>query len=241
MKPFFLFLLMFFGFNGFSQISPALKTGIGYPYVLYNDENEAPNLHTMTSFPMLSIEKPIPIEIRLKKSLSINPGVALYYYKEHEVKYDTIKVNPNIKRDFKLNQLTLNGYVKVLYQKKFAFPSEGFIYAGGIGGMHLITKTTGTKTVYGLTSEIPELTVNVNENGKPFFDMFYYGLVAGFQPNARKYNTVKVSFEVSWLPGFISYTDPIPLAEIKEDTKVPYTYSDIGQIQFSVFLGFRKR
>lgn len=238
MKSLFLILLMLFAFNGFTQISPAIKTGIGYPYLLYNDENKTPNLHTMTSLPMLSIEKPIPIEIRLKKSLSINPGVALYYYKEHELKYDTTKVN--IERDFKLNQFTLNGYVKVIYQKKFAFPSEGFVYAGGIGGMHLITKTTGTKTVE-LSSEIPKLTLDVNENAKPFFDMFYYGLVAGFQPNARKFNAVKVSFEVSWLPGFISYIDPIPLEKITEDTTVPYTYSDIGQIQFSVFLGFRKR
>lgn len=236
MKPIFLFLLMFFAFNGFSQISPFLKTGIGYPYILFNDENIAPDFHTLKSFPMLAVEKPIPVEIRLKKRLSINPGIAYYFYKEHELKGDKTEG-----RDFKLNQHTINGYVKLLYQAKFAFPSEGFVYAGGIGGMHLITKTTGTKTVYGLTSEIPELTVEVNENGKPFFDMFYYGLVAGFQPNARKYNAVKVSFEVSWLPGFISYTDPIPLEEITDDTTVPYNYSDVGQIQFSVFLGFRKR
>lgn len=219
-----------------AQISPAIKTGIGYPYITYDDLSISPDFHTLTSFPTLSAEKPIPIEIRLKNRLTINPGVAYYYFKEHEVAGDKTKG-----KDFNFSHQTLNGYVKVMYQQKLSRSSEGFIYAGPVGGIHLVTKTKGTKITYGLNQELPEVAVGVNENGKSFFEMFYYGLVAGVQPNARKYNAVKVSFEVSWLPGFISLIDPIPLEEITEDTSVPHTYTDAGLIQFSVLIGFRKR
>ncbi len=228
--------LLLLGYTVSAQISPAIKTGIGYPYINYNDQSISPDFHTLTSFPTLSVEKPIPIDIRLKNRLTINPGIAYYYFKEHEVDGDKTKG-----KDFDLSHQTLNGYVKVMYQQKLSRSSEGFVYAGPVGGFHLATKTKGTKTTYGLNAEIPEFTVGINENGKSFFEMFYYGLVAGIQPNARKYNAVKVSFEVSWLPGFISLIDPIPLEEITEDTSVPHTYTDAGLIQFSVFVGFRKR
>ena len=219
-----------------AQISPALKTGIGYPYILYADKHVSPDFHTLASYPTVFIEKPIPIEIRLKNRLTINPGIAYYFFSEHEVMGDKTKG-----KDFDLSHHTINGFVKVMYQQKLGYNSEGFLYAGPIGGFHLITKTNGSKTTYGLNVEIPEFTVDVNENGKRFFDMFYYGFVAGIQPNARRYNALKVSFEVSWLPGFISLVDPIPLEEIQENTSVPLTYTDVGLIQFSVLIGFRKR
>lgn len=228
------FLMLISGIS--AQISPAIKASIGYPYVMYNDQSISPDYHALTSFPTLAVEKPIPIEIRLKNRLTINPGIAYYYFKEHEVDGDKIKG-----KDFDFSHQTLNGYAKVMYQQKLSRSSEGFVYAGPIGGFHLVTKTKGTKTTYGLNAEIPEFTVDMNENGKSFFEMFYYGLVAGVQPNARKYNAVKVSFEVSWLPGFISLIDPIPLDEMTEDTSVPHTYTDVGLIQFSVLIGFRKR
>lgn len=229
-----LFFMLVFGIS--AQISPAIKVGIGYPYNIYDDQSFSSDFHILTSFPTLSAEKPIPIEIRLKKRLTINPGVTYYYFKEHELAGDKTKG-----KDFDFSHQTLNGYVKVIYQQKLSRSSEGFFYAGPLGGIHLLTKTKGTKLIYGLNQELPEVVFDVNENGKSFFEIFYYGLVAGVQPNARKYNAVKVSFEVSWLPGFISLIDPIPLEEITEDTSVPHTYTDAGLIQFSVFVGFRKR
>jgi hypothetical protein len=76
---------------------------------------------------------------------------------------------------------------------------------------------------------MPLVEVEVNENGKDFFDMVYYGAVVGFQPNARKYNYIKPSFELAFYPGFITKT----LEEVTNNKK------DISTIQFSVFLGFR--
>jgi hypothetical protein len=223
----FVFILLFllvFTAAGFSQISPDLKAGVGYVHVYDIDESVSPDYHTITGYPTVCIEKPFPIEINLKKRLSINPGLAWYIFKEEKIKGDTEKG-----KDFNLNHQTINGFVKVLYQAKFRGKTEAFIYGGGIGGMHLITKTKGTKYVYGLNVEIPEYDNPINENASDFFDMFYYGAVAGFQPNARKYNFIKPSFEVAYFPGFISKT--------KET--VPITYQDINTIQVSIFLGFR--
>jgi hypothetical protein len=225
MKTVFIFIaLLVFAISSFGQISPALKAGVGYSFVLDKDESIAPDVHTITGYPTLSVEKPFPIEIRLKKRLSINPGLAWYFFKEKEIKGDQIEG-----KDFRFNHQTINGYVKLLYQAKLAGKTEAFIYAGGIGGMHFITKTKGTKTTYGLNQETPLIEVAVNENGKDFFEMFYYGAVIGFQPNARKYNFIKPSFEIAYYPGFVSKT--------KET--IPITYADINMIQFTLYLGFR--
>lgn len=225
MKTVFIFItLLVFAISSFSQISPAIKSGIGYSYVLDEDESVSPDIHSITGYPTLSVEKPFPIEIRLKKRLSINPGLAYYFFKEKEIKGDK-----NEGKDFRFNHQTINGYVKVLYQAKMPGKTEAFVWVGGIGGMHFITKTKGTKTTYGLNQEMPEVVVDVNENGKDFFEMFYYGAVAGFQPNAKKTNFIKPSFEIAFYPGFIS----------KSIVAEQETFNDINTFQFSVFLGFR--
>ena len=59
---------------GFGQISPALKTGFGYVYVLDKDVSVSPDYHSITGYPTFSIEKPFLIEIRLKKRMCIKPG-----------------------------------------------------------------------------------------------------------------------------------------------------------------------
>jgi hypothetical protein len=217
-------LLAAFGLTGFGQISPELKTGVGYVYVLDEDMSTSPDFHAITGYPTVAVEKPFPIEIKMKKRMSINPGLAYYFFKEDKVKGDTEEG-----KDFKLNHQSFNGYVKVLYQAKFAGKTEAFIYAGGIGGINFFTKTKGTKSIYGLNEEIPEYENKVNENGSDFFDLLYYGALLGFQPNARKYNFIKPSFEITFYPGFIS--------KAKETS--PITYNDINTIQFTVFLGFR--
>jgi hypothetical protein len=225
MKSVFTFIaLLAFSVTSFGQISPALKAGVGYPNILDEDESISPDVHTLTGYPTLSVEKPFPIEIRLKKRMSINPGLAYYYFKEKEIKGDQTKG-----KDFRLNHQTINGYLKVLYQAKMPGKTEAYVWAGGIGGMHFITKTKGTKTTYGLNAEMPLVEVDVNENGKYFFEMFYYGGVVGFQPNARKYNFIKPSFELAFYPGFITKT----LEEVNNNKK------DVNTIQLSVFLGFR--
>jgi hypothetical protein len=219
-----LILLLALSLAGSGQISPELKTGIGYSYVLDEDESISPDYHTIKGYPTFSVEKPFPIEIRLKKRLSINPGLAYYFFKEEKLKGDTDEG-----KDFKLNHQSVNGYVKVLYQAKFAGKTEAFIYGGGIAGVNIFTKTKGTKTVYGLNNEIPVYTDHVNQNGKEFFELFYYGALIGFQPNARRYNFIKPSFELAYYPGFVS----------KPKETLPISYTDINTIQFTVFLGFR--
>jgi len=219
-----LIILLALTLSSFGQISPELKTGIGYVYVLDEDESISPDYHTITGYPTISIEKPFPVEIRLKKRLSINPGLAWYLFKEEKLKGDTEEG-----KDFKLKHQSINGYVKVLYQAKFAGKTEAFIWGGGIAGVNIFTKSKGKKIVYGLNDEIPEYVDNVNQNGKDFFELFYYGALIGFQPNARRYNLIKPSFEIAYYPGFVS----------KPNETLPITYNDINTIQFTVFLGIR--
>jgi len=222
MKPVIIFItLLLVGISAIAQISPALKTGVGYPFSLDNDQSIAPDVHTISSYPTVMVEKPIPIEIRFKNRLSINPGLAYYFFKENEVKGNTDKG-----KDFKFNHQTLNSYVKVLYQQKLVQNSEGFLYFGPVGGFHLITKTKGTKITYGLNQETPVVEVAVNENGKDFFGMLYYGGLIGFQPNVRKYNEIKLSFELAYVPSFVT-------------KEVEGVKTDVDFIQFTVMLGFR--
>jgi len=221
---FILSTLLVFSITSFGQISPELKTGFGYSYVIDKDEFTRPDYHTLEGRPTFSVEKPFPVEIRLKKRLSINPGIAYHLFKEEKVIGDT-----RDGKNFNLDHHSVNGYVKVLFQAKFRGKTEAFIYGGGIGGMNLITKTKGTKYVYGLNVEIPEYDNPINQNASDFFEMFYYGAIIGFQPNARKYNFIKPSFEVSYYPGFIS----------KSRVTEQESFNDINTIQFSVFLGFR--
>ncbi len=223
-QVFCIFLLTAFTLHGFGQISPELKTGLGYVYVIDKDESKKPDFHTLKGYPTISVEKPFPIEVRLKKRLSLNPGISYYYFKEKKLLGNTIKGE-----DFNLNHQSLNGFVKVLYQAKLAGKTEAFVYAGGIGGFNFLTKTKGTKYIYGLNVEIPEYDSKVNEHGRDFFELFYYGAVAGFQPNAGKYNFIKPSFELAFYPGFISKT--------KEVEQLAFQH--INTVQFTVLLGFR--
>jgi len=219
-----LLVLCAIALDGFAQISPDLKTGFGYSYVFDEDESTSPDYHTITGYPTFSVEKPFPVEIRLKKRLSINPGLAYNFFKEEKVIGDEVDG-----KNFNLNHHSVSGFVKVLVQAKFRGKTEAFIYGGGIGGINLMTKTKGTKYVYGLNVEIPEYDNPINENASDFFGMFYYGGVLGFQPNARKYNFVKPSFEVTYFPQFLS----------KTRETIPISYADINTIQFTLFLGFR--
>ena len=219
-------LLVALSFAVKGQISPDLKTGVGYSYALDKDDSQSPNYHTIKGYPTVSIEKPFPVEIRLKKRMSINPGLAYNFFKEERyTEYEKAT------KDFNLNHHSINAYTKVLYQAKVAGKTEAFWWAGGIAGINLVTKTKGTKTVYGLNENIPEYTDNVNQNGKEFFDFFYYGALIGFQPNARRYNTIKPSFELAYFPSFVQ----------KPQETEQVSYKGIGTIQFTVFLGIRIR
>ncbi len=223
-STFIVILLLALAVYSFGQISPAIKTGFGYVYVFDKDVSLSPDYHAITGYPTFSIEKPFPIEINLKKRMSINPGLAYYFFKE-----DKVKGNTEEGKDFKLNHQSVNGFVKVLYQTKFRGKTEAFVYGGGIGGINFLTKTKGRKSIYGLNVEIPEYDDHVNQNGIDFFDLLYYGVLIGFQPNARRYNYIKPSFEIAFFPNFVS----------KPDEAVPITYSGINTIQFTVLLGFR--
>jgi hypothetical protein len=211
-------ILSFVSFQCFSQRTSDLKGGIGYPYA-FGNVNEDQNIHTINGFPSISIEKPIGFGRPKQQEWSINPGVSYYFFKETEDKgTETVGLYN------KLNHHSLNVYVKWLYRKKLQRRSESFIYLGPITAFHIFTKTTGTNSFWGSsTPDHPNGEIEVNDSGINFYDLFYYGAVVGFQPNARVTQMFKPSFELKFFPGLVTRkTD-------KQST-----------IEFTLLLGYRQ-
>jgi hypothetical protein len=189
--------------------SPDLKAGISYPYVFGNTENNLEH-NKITGFPSLSIEKPFAIEYKRRNRFSINPGLAYYFFKEDEVKGNILYSgggstgNDVVSQDIKLNHHSVSVYSKFLVQAKMQGKTTAFVYFGGLVGMHLVTKTKGSKTIKSNNAENPEDIINVNENSEDFYDPFYVAGVLGFQPNAKVTNFIKPSFEVKFYPGLLN-------------------------------------
>jgi hypothetical protein len=217
-----LIILSFVSFQCFSQRTSDLKFGIGLPYAFGNgnsDEIVSVNTtHTITGFPTLSVEKPIGFGLPREKKFSINPGLSYFFFKEKElIDRDRVDVNNN------LNHHSVNIYSKWLYQMKLQRKSEAYLYFGAITALHIFTKTKGTRISSGQNVEEPLLEIEVNDSGVNFYDLFYYGAIVGFQPNAKITQMLKPSFELKFYPGLVTRKGD------KQST-----------IEFTVLIGYRK-
>lgn len=205
--------------------SPDLKIGIGYPYVFGNidESNKAYSFYVPNSIigmPTLSIEKPYPIEHKRENMYSINPGIAYYYFKEHQKWGNGTQWKNN-----HLNHHSISVYSKFLYQKKFYGRSNGFMYLGAVGGFHLLTKSLGTRIDHRTAED--EVVFEVNDSGKRFYGSFYYGAVLGVQPKSNVTNVIKPSFEAAFFPGLVK----------REKRLDKLSYEMVAQI--TIFLGLR--
>ena len=126
-----------------------------------------------------------------------------------------------------MNHHSVNAYSKFLYQKKFYGRNNGFVYFGAIGGVHLLTKSVGTKINYGLIPNNPVVEYPINESGKKFYGSFYYGAVMGMQPKSKITNVIKPSFEAMFFPGLV-----------KREKRLD-KLSDEMVAQITIFLGLR--
>lgn len=193
------FILSIISFQCFPQRSNDLKGGIGYPYV-FGNENEDQNVHKITGFPTISVEKPFGFGLPKEQEWSINPGVSYYFFKEKE---DRGTETVGLLND--LNHHSFNVYVKWLYRKKLKRRRESFIYLGPITAIHIFTKTIGTKEYWGSGNlDQPEGEIKINDSGVDFYDLLYYGGVIGFQPHAKITQMLKPSFEIKFFPGLVT-------------------------------------
>ncbi len=199
-------------FQGFGQRTSKFKTGLGYPLFLGNEDGET-STSKVGALPTFTIEKPIPIEIQRDERISINPGLAFFYFSEDE------KLALSTKD---LNHLSVNGFVKMFYQLKVQRRSEAFIYFGAVAGAHLYSRTNGTKIIESNNEQNPHFEEDINENGKEFFNTFYYGPVLGFQPDGKITNRFAPSFELAFYPGFVTKQN----------------HDKASAVQLSVLLGF---
>lgn len=194
-----LIILSFVSFQCFSQRNPDLKLGVGIPYAFGNVKGDqivsVNKTHTITGFPTLSVEKPIGFGIPREQKFSINPGLSYFFFKDKET---------NDEYDQKLNHHSVNIYSKWLYQMKLQRRSEAFLYFGAVTGIHIFTKTKGTTSNNTNVPNSPTNSFPVNTNGINFYDIFYYGAVVGFQPNAKVTQMLKPSFEIKFYPGLVT-------------------------------------
>ncbi|NQU55465.1 MAG: hypothetical protein HQ522_23350 [Bacteroidetes bacterium] len=214
-----IFVLSFVAIQCFAQRSSDLKAGIGYPYV-FGNEDTPQNLHTITGFPTISIEKPIAFGLPKKKTYSINPGLSYFFFKENEVRGTEV-----VGIDYKLNHHSVNGYIKWLYQFKFKRKTEAFAYLGAITALHLFTRTKGLRITNGQNPDPDKqhLEIKDNKSGTDFFDLFYYGAVVGYQPNAKITKMIKPSFEVKFYPGLVMRT-----------------HEKQSAVEFTILIGYRQ-
>lgn len=190
-------VISIFCFNSLAQRTSDFKVGLGMPFITGNTTGT--EVHTIKAIPSLSAEKPIVIKAdRRNDIISVNPGISLFYLTEKE-ELGT-ETAGSIQ---KLNHLSANGYVKILYQQKLKRRSNAFVYFGGIAGAHIYTATNGEKTLF---SQNDDLTYDekVSTSGKDFYNTIYYGGLIGFEPNHKITNRYKTSFELSYLPNFIT-------------------------------------
>ncbi len=190
-------ILISLSFQSFSQRTSDLKIGLGLPVFLGN-ESGATETSEVNTFPTFSVEKPIPIEFQRDEKISINPGLAFFYFKESDVLSNTLTLSSK-----ELKHMSGNAFVKFLYQQQIQRRSEAFIYFGPIAGVHLFSRTTGKKIIQSQNVDNPILEEDVNVSGKDFFSTIYYGLLAGFQPDAKVTNKFVPSFELAFYPNFV--------------------------------------
>jgi hypothetical protein len=217
-----LIILSFVSFQCFSQRTSDLKFGIGLPYAFGNENsNEIVSVnktHTITGFPTLSIEKPIGFGIPREQKYSINPGLSYFFFKEKETNDEYYQ---------ELNHHSVNIYSKWLYQMKLQRRSEAFLYFGAVTGIHIFTKTKGTTSNNTSNPNDPTNSFDENKSGIDFYDIFYYGAVVGFQPNAKVTQMLKPSFEIKFYPGLVTRNT------ISNSSKQ-------STIELTVLIGYRK-
>jgi len=207
-------IIIVLSLQGFSQRTNDLKIGLGQAIFLGN-ESGATGVNKINGLPTFFIEKPIAFTIDRDEKICLNPGIAVFYFHELEEWGDE---NAGGSKD--LNNFSINGYVKLLFKQMIQRRSEAYIYFGGITGIHMYSNTSGEKIIFSQNVNNPSFEEAVNKTGKDFFNTIYYGVVAGFQPNAKITALIKPSFEFAFYPSFVS----------KEIEKV-------SAVQVSVLLG----
>ncbi len=191
-------ILSSLSFQSFSQRTSDLKIGLGLP-VFFGNESGAHKTSEVIAFPTFSVEKPIPIEFQRDEKISINPGVAFFYFKENDILSNALTLSSK-----ELTHMSFNGYIKFLYQLPIQKRSEAFIYFGLVTGVHFYSRTTDKKIIQSQNVDNPILEEDINVSGKAFFSTIYDGVVAGFQPNAKVTNKFVPSFELAFYPNFVS-------------------------------------
>lgn len=191
--------LVLLTFSGYSQRNPDIKVGLGMPYVIGNTSGEY-DFNKVNGFPNIWLEKPIAILINRDEKVSITPGASFMFLKEKE----EVTGNEQVAQSNDLKHFSFNGYTKVVYNLLLQRRSEAFLYFGGVVGAHITARTIGTKITYSNSYPDGKVEENIKRSGRDFFNPIYYGAVLGFQPNAKVTNKYVPSFELSYLPNFVT-------------------------------------
>lgn len=203
------FLLFTLSVSG--QKNENFKVGLALPIFTKSNKNI-----TISSSPVLSVEKPFSFDLNSKNSIGINPGLAYFKFFENEQPQE---FGSGISTELK--HRSLNTFLKLFYNIHINKLTNSYIYLGPVAGLHIATSTKGLVEYYSDAKKIPSLSKNINESGRSFFESTYFGYIIGFHPKSQSKYTVTPSFELSYFPNFVSiYNNPE------------------HALQISIFLGF---
>ncbi len=209
-------LLLFFGFRVFSQQHSLLNLGLGYS--LFTGEKESYYEYNLTGFPHITVEKNLDLKINQKDRIRISPGLDFSSFKEH---YKMVGLSSESYSDLRNSALSV--YSKAAFLVNLKNQRHSKLYAGLLGGVHLISKSKGTKSGMNSIETMPRyFDETINTNGKEFFRPFYYGFFAGFDLKNKKVSRLSPAFELSYFPNLAK------------------TRIDGGIIRFSILIHFYK-
>ncbi|NQU55466.1 MAG: hypothetical protein HQ522_23355 [Bacteroidetes bacterium] len=186
----------------FAQNNSYLNLGIGIP-VIRGNSNQSSDNYPISSLPTISIEKPIEVDLLNIGYFTISPGLGYFSLKE-----SGSFGGMGGRGSKNLNHRSLNGFIKLIQKHKFNQGKQTQWYFGAVSGVHFFTQTTGSASNYSMFYPQANWTKSdIKESAHDFFHSFYYGIIAGIEPNLGENSRIKPAMEFKLLPAFVSVNE----------------------------------
>lgn len=188
-------LFLLFALQAFTQQKSLFNVNIGASMFTANSEESYYQYH-LAGFPSVSLEKDFNMRIREKDMFRISPGINYSLFNEF---FEINSMADEYKSDF--YQSSLSVYSKFALISNFYQDGNFEIYAGVLGGLQVVTRTTGRLIAFFNCKGCPgHVNEKVNERGSDFFKPYYYGFFIGLTPKMDRPTSLSPSFELSYIP-----------------------------------------
>lgn len=201
----FLTIIFFYSVLTYSQETSVINIGFGIPFFFQsNFDKNSGGTHSINSIPInIFVEKPQLIKFHEIKSFAITPGVAYFLFNESATGGG---LGGGSSKTYKHQAISL--YTKFLYESNLKADKPFNWYGGILTGVYLYSKTTGEEYWWRMQqSQNVSGSQEIDRNGKPFFNSFYMGFLAGFKTFANSNSFLRPAFELSFSPNYATIYD----------------------------------